>query len=208
MKYMTQKNILIALGAIVALALIVWGIQNSPASQQKTNTPEEQTTTTAQTETVATSTETEVQDEENNVEVTTTTQTETTTQTNTGTQQATNATTQAQQEPKELGPRQPATVSPLAALQFFAEAYAAGDQERALSYFADSVRDQYRASFKEYEGREHPVVRAYFTGEVGPVELIQPEHGIYEVRVRPFGSKGAYTVNFFFENGEFRIWEL
>jgi len=111
---------------------------------------------------------------------------------------------------KDLGPRQSATNSPRAALDYFAEAMQARDYERALSYFAESVKDGYRTSFEGYEekGTHHPVVEAYFLGTIGDVVLSQPQHGIYEIRITPKGATNGYTTYFFFENGEFVIWEL
>lgn len=210
MKYMTQKNILIAVGVIVAITLIVWGVQNSPASQQ-------QSADTQITETATTTEETATTTNEDNEEVTSeqessVTQNTTSPQANT-TPPTQNSNVQVRvetQQKVELGPRKAATVSPRAALDYFVEAIQAGDIERAVSYFTESVRDGYHTTFEEYaaRGQQHPVVTAYLTGTVGEVELIQPEHGIYEIRVTPKGSELGYTLNFFFENGEFRIWEL
>lgn len=109
-----------------------------------------------------------------------------------------------------LGPRKKAT-SPTEALEFFAEALAAQNVERAVSYFRKDVQEGYRTAFTtRYKDEQHPVVTAYYDGDVKEVELLDPSYGLYEIRVHPKNSPRGYTVNFVYDNsvGEFVILEL
>lgn len=115
-------------------------------------------------------------------------------------------------EPQEVtqSPRRVAD-SAATALDAFAAAMRANNVERALSYFAPRVREQYRESFMQWNSpAAHPVVQAYYSGTVDPVELIDPDFGLYEIAVYPRGSQLPFRLNFAYssEVGEYIILEL
>jgi Zn-dependent M28 family amino/carboxypeptidase len=114
-------------------------------------------------------------------------------------------------EPQDLGPRQPAT-TPIDALKYAAEAAQVGDIERALSYISTDVRDNYRTSFTtQYEGQIYPVLLAYLVGKTDPVELVQPEHGLYQISVYPSANATlGFSTYYKYDGatGEFVITEL
>lgn len=115
-------------------------------------------------------------------------------------------------EPQEVtqSPRRVAD-SAATALDAFAAAMRENNVERALSYFAPRVREQYRESFMQWNSpAAHPVVQAYYSGTVDPVELIDPDFGLYEIAVYPRGSQLPFRLNFAYssEVGEYVILEL
>tara|TARA_B100000745_G_scaffold243516_1_gene165812 strand:+ start:2430 stop:3041 length:612 start_codon:yes stop_codon:yes gene_type:complete len=203
MKYITKTNIALIAGVLILVAVLIFvstNTKNEDGSIVTETVSTEETVTT--TELVAENPESKTQKSlEEKPDTSVTDDGKTSSQSSVENKPITK---------KELGPRLAATDSPRAALDYFAEAMQAGNYERALSYFSESVKDSYSESFKEYEekGIQHPVVTAYFSGTVGEVELAQPKSGIYEIRVIPQGQTNGYSLYFFFENGEFVIWEL
>lgn len=200
MKYVTITNSLIALVVVLLIGgFIFFSSTNTPLENKET----EQVAATTQENTNSTQ---EILEE-----------TPTEIQINSGlvatqvSSQGSVETQQIQIENKELGPREPATVSPVAALELSVEAMQSGDLERSLSYFSNDVRDAYRTAFTtEYKDTLHPVFVAYLSGTTDPVELIQPEYGLYEVMVYPAGSELGYSVNMVYDSStaEFVITEL
>ena len=185
---MTSKNILIALGAILLIIATMFFT--------KTNTPSERTVI----EDTAITTEEIVETIPDSIEV----------PKKKSPLRFSVESGPGLQEKKDLGPRLPATGSPLAALQYAAEAMQAGDLERSLSYFSEDVKDSYRTSFVTgYEGKMHPVLGAFLSGTTDPVELIQPEYGLYEIAIYQNGSTVPYRAYFRFDGsvGEFVITE-
>ncbi len=204
MKYMTQKNTLIALAVVVIVVSALWsvGLNSSPKSE----TLEQIATTTLQVNgALGDADKTSVVLDINPVKVQKPPISEEGTESNlVGLELVT-------QKTIDLGPRKKAG-SPAAALQYFAEAMKAGDRERAISYFGADQQEQYRRVFKnEFTGLQHPVVTAYFNGKVDDAELIQPRYGLYEIRVYPTkDSESSFSVNTLYDStaGEFVLTEL
>ena len=211
MEYMTQKNIRIIAGVLLLLlALLVFvqyrnaeknGMRNIREDANATSTAEIATSTSA-----TSTTEGEIHTgAESSKGVVSTAVDKESSELQFAVQPQLNV-------PKvELGPRQPAEVVG-DALKFFVEAMAAGDHERALSYFSPSVRPQYRASFEtNYKNKHHPVVVAYYNGRVENPTVTEPGSGLYEIAVYPSKKGGLpFRPNFMYDSSvqEFVISEL
>lgn len=200
MEYINQRNLIIATGLLVVIALGGFAYFYAPVVDDVTPSTDEVAEMLDET---ATTTPQE----------TDTTENESTGETTVTVTQETQTTTPAPQAivKKDLGPRQKAD-SPNSALTFFAEAMVANDFERAASYFFPHLRAQYQAEFEAAGrmGAQHAVVSSYYSGTVDPVELIDPDNGIYEIAVYPLGSPLPFRTNYAYnaETGEFLFTEF
>ncbi len=213
MEKLKNKDALYALTAVIILLAVGIGLYAYTANkkvalpadtgmveeEQRETTGDESATTTPQSDESADTPRTETAQSQ-------TTNTQPAAAAGAGTAQNT------QQVPQvDLGPRQVAD-SPASALYYFARAMSVKDTERALTYIEPSARASYRVAFEQRAAREalHPVVQAYYTGDVADVELVDPEYGIYEIAVYPKGSQLPFRVRFAYnaQAGEFLILEL
>ncbi|MBL4644549.1 MAG: hypothetical protein JKX80_01650 [Candidatus Pacebacteria bacterium] len=205
-KYMTHKNISIAVAVIIIIAIALWKLNSTQDRTLEQVVTEETAPTTQEITDEAISAAEEIAKETTSTEE----PKKPTVNSNPPLQFAVEPQTQDTPEKIELGPRQPATVSPMAALIFFMEAMQAGDIERAVSYFRADLQDSYRTSFTTQYKNGHPVVRVYALGNIGEVELIDPQSGLYEIPVYLGQSEQAFRLNFMFDSSvqEFVITEL
>ncbi len=189
MEYINQRNLIIAAGLLVVIALGAYAYFNGAAQNEVPGLVTE-------LETVEEGAATTTQQQEDETTATVATETTATAQGTTQQQETTQAPTKA--EKKELGPRQKAG-SPGDALRLFAEAMVANDAQRAASYFSPHLQADYEASFNTYNDMaRHPVVFAYYNGKVDPVQLIDPDNGIYEIAVYPGGGPLPFRTNYMF----------